>query len=333
MISAWKRVLLVAAVSAVALPGVPSDAGTQAELPPVQACTEPNATKTLFAENLRNGKIGYGLRPGKAKIPGPTIQITEGDCLAVTLVNETNKKLSMHAHGVKYTTESDGTRHSGSCVRPNSSRTYVFNAVLPTARPDGTLNPGSAGYWHYHDHCLEGHHGTAGIRKGLYGAIIVRRAGDPTPDRAPFVVTMNNLTINNRKAPKTPTFEANLGERVEFVVIGHGEFFHTFHLHGHSWIDNRTGTLAATDGGAGSATIIDNKTVGPADSFGFQVIAGENVGAGAWMYHCHVQSHSDTGMNGFFVVRTEGGQRTAQTRQILKAWRAQGAGSEGHDHG
>ena len=53
---------------------------------------------------------------------------------------------------------------------------------------------------------------------------------------------MLNLTINGRKAPRTPTFEANEGERVEFVVIGHGNFMHTFHLHGHRWVDGAVGT-------------------------------------------------------------------------------------------
>ncbi|MYZ16501.1 multicopper oxidase domain-containing protein, partial [Streptomyces sp. SID337] len=43
------------------------------------------------------------------------------------------------------------------------------------------------------------------------------------------------------------------------------------------------------------------------DSFGFQVIAGEGVGAGAWMYHCHVQSHSDMGMAGLFLVKKADG--------------------------
>jgi FtsP/CotA-like multicopper oxidase with cupredoxin domain len=49
------------------------------------------------------------------------------------------------------------------------------------------------------------------------------------------------------------------------------------------------------------------KITGPADSFGFQVIAGEHVGPGAWMYHCHVQSHSDMGMAGLFLVAKEDG--------------------------
>ncbi|MBR7678350.1 multicopper oxidase domain-containing protein, partial [Streptomyces daliensis] len=53
--------------------------------------------------------------------------------------------------------------------------------------------------------------------------------------------------------------------------------------------------------------VIDNKITGPADSFGFQVLAGEHVGPGKWMYHCHVQSHSDMGMAGLFIVTDENG--------------------------
>jgi hypothetical protein len=44
------------------------------------------------------------------------------------------------------------------------------------------------------------------------------------------------------------------------------------------------------------------KTLGPSETFGFQLIAGEEVGAGLWMLHCHVQKHSDEGMVTFFKV-------------------------------
>lgn len=227
--------------------------------------------------------------------------MTEGECLKVDLVNDTNRKVSMHAHGVAYTVLSDGTPLNDSCVEPGRSRTFFFFAPLPGTRPDGTIDPGSAGYWHYHDHCMGTPHGTGGINKGLFGALIVRRAGDPVPDREPFVVVMGpGSTINLKKAPRTPTFRAVLGERVEFVVIGHGDEFHTFHLHGHRWATTRNGLTASA---ADAAQIIDNRTVGPADSFGFQVIAGEHVGPGKWMYHCHVQFHSDAGMSGVFRVR------------------------------
>lgn len=68
--------------------------------------------------------------------------------------------------------------------------------------------------------------------------------------------------------------------------------------------------------------VVDNKITGPADSFGFQIIAGEHVGAGAWMYHCHVQSHSDTGMAGLFLAAKPDGTIPGTSRTIRRARRA-----------
>lgn len=296
---------------------VPTVAGPRVLAQPFQSCDDPTSSTSLYAEPMGKNRIGYGLTPKSASIPGPTIVMTEGDCKQITLVNDSKQSLSMHAHGVAYSVASDGTRLNKSCVKPGRSRTYVFSAPGPATRADGTLDPGTAGYWHYHDHCLGTPHGTGGINKGLFGALIVRRTGDPVPDKPPFVIVFKGTTINMQKAPKTPVFEANEGERVEFVVIGHGNLFHTFHLHGHRWVDNRTGLPT----GAENDRIIDNKTLGPADSFGFQVIAGEHVGPGAWMYHCHVQGHSDAGMSGIFMVKTPGGQMTQAARETMRTWK------------
>lgn len=291
--------------------------------PDGQACQDPTEAVTLFAENLGEGRIGYGLSRDSASIPGPTLTLTEGTCMQVTLVNDTNDRVGFHPHGVSYGFKSDGTPMSGSCVPSGESRSYIINARPPSTRADGTIEPGSAGYWHYHDHCRGTPHGTAGVRKGLFGAIVVRRPGDPVPDRPTNVLVMSGLQFNLKSAPKTPIIKANEGERIEFVVIGHGELFHTFHLHGHRWADTRTGFLASpTD----QTPVIDNKTVGPADSFGFQLVAGEGSGPGAWMYHCHVQSHSDAGMTGIFLVRTPDGKTTEASKRALKRWRQESRG-------
>ncbi|WP_164417638.1 multicopper oxidase domain-containing protein [Streptomyces salinarius] len=253
---------------------------------------------TLYMENLPNGEMGYGLEPGKATIPGPLIELTEGDTMHIEVVNNLNVAASLHVHGLDYDVASDGTAMNDSVVEPGGRRTYVWRTHEPGPNGDGTWDAGSAGYWHYHDHNVGTPHGTGGLKKGLYGPVIVRRKGDVLPDKQ-FTVVFNDMTINNKVHPDTPTFTAVRGERVEFVVITHGEFFHTFHVHGHRWVDNRTGIL---QGPRDVSRVIDNKTVGPADSFGFQVLAGDRVGAGNWMYHCHVQSHSDMGMAGIFRV-------------------------------
>ena len=298
---------------------------TIAQEPP-QSCNDPTELISLFANevNKKGTRVGYGLRSNRAKIPGPTIQMDEGACVQINLVNDSKQKVGLHFHGVDYTVLSDGTPHNKGCVAPGKARTYVVSAHAPAPRSDGTIDPGSAGYWHYHDHCNGTPHGTDGIRKGLFGGLIVRRAGDPTPARDPFVVVFNGRTINNRKAPRTPIFKANIGERIEFLVIGHGDLMHTFHLHGHRWADTRNGQLSGLDD---NSPIIDNKPLGPADSFGFSVIAGEHVGEGAWMYHCHVQGHSDAGMTGLLVVRGADGKMSPSTKAAVKRWkRLEGGG-------
>ena len=315
------RILIVMCVALAALAGsLPGRAQVPAPAAPgEQVCDAPDKSVSLFARRLKDGRIGYGRTPETVRVPGPTLTMQEGQCIEVTLANGADKKLSMHAHGVAYTVASDGTPLNSGCVAPGETKTYMFEAPLPATRADGTLDPGSAGYYHYHDHCMGTPHGTEGIQKGLYGAFIVRREGDPLPDRKPIVLVMNDISFNNRIAPRTPMPKVNLGERVEFVVIGHGELFHTFHLHGHRWADNRGGFLTGPDD---SSRIIDIKTVGPAESFGFQVIAGEHVGPGAWMYHCHVQSHSDLGMEGMFVVLDETGEVPKEARATIRRFRA-----------
>jgi FtsP/CotA-like multicopper oxidase with cupredoxin domain len=289
-------------------------------------CVTPTAHRTLYVEQLASGadgspRLGYGTTPTTASIPGPTIELTEGDCLAITVVNDvpastlaamrTDPSLplgvSLHVHGVKYTPSSDGTVHNQSFVPPGQSRTYVWYAAPRVTVANRVVSLGTAGYWWYHDHVVGTDHGTGGVGAGLFGAMVVRRPTDVRPDRT-FVVPMGpGVSFGLLRHPEVPEFVARVGERVEFVVIGLGDGFHTFHLHGHNWADNRTGMLVSA---ADETALIDNKTVGPADSFGFQVIAGEEVGPGSWMVHCHVQAHSDAGMMTFFRVEPAEGATT-----------------------
>jgi len=102
--------------------------------------------------------------------------------------------------------------------------------------------------------------------------------------------------------PMTPILRARLGERVRLRVISYGPEFHTFHLHGHLWLD-------------GSKTK-DTTTMGPAevyDAAEFYAGAGamspdERAGVGDWMYHCHVETHAVTGMWGLFRVLAKDGK-------------------------
>ncbi|MFE7625113.1 multicopper oxidase domain-containing protein [Streptomyces sp. NPDC057509] len=295
--------------------GVAAAAGvTSLSLPPSEAVATPYPLRRapaggvvrhirMYVEKLPDGRLGYGLEKGAATVPGPLIELNEGDTLHIEFVNTLDVPAGLHAHGVDYDIASDGTRMNHSTVEPGGTRTYTWRTHTPGPRRDGTWQPGSAGYWHYHDHAVGSDHGTGGIRKGLYGPLVVRRRGDILPDRT-ITIVFNDMSINNTPAGRSPDFEATLGDRLEVVMITHGDFYHTFHVHGHRWADNRTGLLTGPDD---PSRIVDTKIVGPADSFGFQVIAGEHVGAGAWMYHCHVQSHADRGMGGMLLIADRNG--------------------------
>lgn len=321
-----------------------------------EGCVTATKSLTMYAVQLPSTadgsvRLAYGRTPETASIPGPTIELIEGDCLALTLVNDipaptlealrddpltgdghTPLGVSAHPHGVKYRPDSDGIPDNrwrgGSYVPPGEARTFLWYAAPRTHAGKRTGSLGSAGYWWYHDHIGGTTHGTGGVGAGLFGALIVRRPGDLTPDRT-FVVGMgNDATMNLARYPDTdctgPATEVSnrcivgrAGDRVEFVVIGLGNDFHTFHLHGHNWAATRTGALADP---LDDTQLIDTKTIGPAESFGFQVIAGESVGTGSWMLHCHVQSHSDRGMSTFFHVTADGAPPTP-------------IGDDPHDHG
>jgi FtsP/CotA-like multicopper oxidase with cupredoxin domain len=311
-----KRMLLGGAAVATSLSVGPEAAGAHDSATPTPAEGEDLAQERariaraggevrrikMYAEKLRDGRMGYGFARGQATVPGPLIELNEGDTLYIEFVNTTDVTASLHVHGLDYEFANDGTMTSGSFVKPGGKRVYVWRTHTPGLREDGTYREGSAGYWHYHDHVVGTEHGTGGIHKGLYGPVIVRRAGDILPDKTYAIVF--NETMINQMEHAGPDFRATVGERVEFVMITHGDLYHTFHLHGHRWAHNRTGLLSGPDD---PSQIIDNRIVGPGDSFGFQVLAGEGVGPGAWMYHCHVQRHADHGMAGLFIVKGKDG--------------------------
>ncbi|GIG88143.1 multicopper oxidase domain-containing protein [Plantactinospora endophytica] len=326
-------------------------AARSAERP--EGCVTPDRRLNLYAVELPKDpvtnqvRLGYGLTPQTASYPGPTMEMIEGECLAITLHNQvpaaTLEQLrtdpahpigvSLHVHGVKYTQMSDGTTHSNSFVPPGGSRTYIW-----FAKPRTATSPGTAGYWWYHDHVVGGPHGTQGLRSGLFGGLVVRRQGDVRPDRTYVTAFGDRQTINLRRSAEADTCDpvnpvpgptcivAKIGERVEFIVIGLGDDMHTFHVHGHSWADTRTGVVEGTNRALiDSIPVIDNKTLGPGDTFGVQFVAGDSVGPGRWMLHCHMQFHSDLGMSTWMHVLDENGQMPPHAGNHAPAAPAKGA--------
>jgi FtsP/CotA-like multicopper oxidase with cupredoxin domain len=186
----------------------------------------------------------------------------------------------MHFHGVHYAFASDGSyipgfSGPGADVRPGKSFTYRLFAGAD-----------SAGVWPYHDHSPSMMDSIAG---GMYGALSILGRRERPPDRE-FVVFFESMggfmTIDGRAfIGNTPVFHARVGDLVQWDVLALGDDTHTFHVHGHRWLDHGTPT--------------DTRTVGPAESF---AIRWREERPGTWLYHCHVESHMADGMIGLYRV-------------------------------
>jgi len=246
--------------------------------------------KTKFdAYAYRPYSPGFAAPLGPATIPGPLLEADTGDAIVVNFRNKIDTPVTIHPHGVFYSQEMDGAykgRHTdpGGFVQKKQVFQYVWEA-----------RPGTEGVWLYHDH---GPMDPLPVHKGLFGPLIVRAAGAPRPTREfnvlfhafnPTVTgfSRNFACVNGRSyAGNTPTFESNVGDTVAFNVYAIDNDFHTFHIHGHRWTDE-------------TGTVVDNKTLGPGDSF---TAAFTEDNPGRWFYHCHVFSHLHEGMNGWYLV-------------------------------
>ncbi len=218
------------------------------------------------------------------RIPGPLLRARVGDRILVHFKNFDTvfkRSHSMHFHGVSYKPSSDGAYLPGFSgrdgeVKPGQTWTYVLRA-----------GPQSAGFWPYHDHSTSMHESLAG---GMYGGLSILGRRERAPDREFVVVfapTGDFQTINGHAfVGNTPVYSARVGQTVQWNVMAIGSEHHTFHVHGHRWLENGIPR--------------DTHTVGPAESFRFRY---REDAPGTWYYHCHVEDHMERGMIGVYQVR------------------------------
>jgi FtsP/CotA-like multicopper oxidase with cupredoxin domain len=118
------------------------------------------------------------LRPGDStdvyayngRVPGPTIELREGDSVIVHFRNALPEPSTIHWHGLMLPFVADGSPFHP--VPPGGRHDYVF-----------TIRRGTAGTYWYHPH--PDHRTGHQVAMGLYGAIIVRAADDPLPASLP----------------------------------------------------------------------------------------------------------------------------------------------------
>lgn len=196
----WLRGLpLICAV--VAIPWVsvesPADPAHRASARPTDNWPSPSTLQNISAKpgvvelSLTASPTRLELLPGKpteawaynGMVPGPTIELREGDLVTVHFTNKLAQPTTVHWHGLHLPVGSDGSPLHP--VLPGQSRDYVFRIPFDSA---GT-------YW-YHPH--PDMTSTEQVSRGLYGALIVRPAKDPLEGIAErlLVLSDNRFTAN-----------------------------------------------------------------------------------------------------------------------------------------
>lgn len=141
----------------------------------LSAAAEIKPTGRVREFQLVAKKAPWELVPGKTveaityngTVPGPTIRVTEGDTVKVTLKNELDQETTIHWHGLHIPNSMDGVPpFSQAPIKPGETFTYEFVAS-------------HAGTFMYHPHI----NSVEQIDNGLYGLLII----DPQqPDQPKF---------------------------------------------------------------------------------------------------------------------------------------------------
>jgi FtsP/CotA-like multicopper oxidase with cupredoxin domain len=213
------------------------------------------------------------------------IRVRVGDRVRVHFKNLDNLPRaahSMHFHGVHYAPSSDGAYvpgFSGRDANVKFGQSYTYRL---------TAGRDSVGVWPYRDHSPSM---DESIKGGMFGMLSILGPHERPPDREFEVVFspfgQDFMAIDRRAfVGNTPVFHATVGQAVQWDVMAMGSDFHTFHVHGHRWVD--PGNVPW-----------DTRTLGRAESFR---IRWREDNPGTWLYHCHVEDHMARRMIGIYHV-------------------------------
>jgi FtsP/CotA-like multicopper oxidase with cupredoxin domain len=228
-------------------------------------------------------------------ILGPVLRAEVGDTIVVHFWNRADGHYSVHPHGLRYTKDHEGAHYvpagAGARVAPGARFTYTWTADADSG--PGAGDPSSIVWW-YHSHVDE----PADVNLGLLGPLVVTARGRARPDATPidvdrelFVLMMifdeakgaehgQMHSINGALFGNLP-FEARLGERVRWYLLGMGneKDLHTAHWHGKTLTvgRRRTDVVELLPGSMATADMVADNP-------------------GTWLLHCHVADHLNAGM-------------------------------------
>ena len=220
-------------------------------------------------------------------MPGPTIEVTQGDRVRLVVENRLPELFAMHWHGFEIPIEMDGVPGlTQDPIAPGETFIYEF-----------TLDQHGTFFYHSHMAMQE--------MMGMIGLFIMhpREAYAPRVDRdfglifqewalrpnsnVPNTLEMdfNWFTINGRAGPATTPLLVRRGERVRIRMVNLGMDHHPIHLHGNTF------ETVATEGGR-----IPRAAWQPGNTVLVGVAQARDVEfeakyPGDWMLHCHLPHH------------------------------------------
>lgn len=296
----------------IAAPPSPWEKAEQEALPPgipekdYTPSVVPNGTKARYTVqdgvkifHLTAEPIEWEVVPGfhvhtwgyNGSVPGPVIEVAEGDKVRIYVTNTLPCATTIHWHGVLLPCGMDGAAGLTQPPIPPGD-TFLYEFFFP-----------KAGTFMYHPHFDMAQEGM-----GMTGMIVVHKR---EPDRAKrpdrdFVIMLHEwniavgtnrpntlkmdfdvLTMNGKVMPATEPLVAELGDT---VWIRYGNLsamdHHPIHLHGYSfksigsdggWVEDRSALLPETTVlvPVGSAKVIEFVADNPGD----------------WLFHCHMTHH------------------------------------------
>lgn len=220
-------------------------------------------------------------------VPGPTIEINEGDRVRIHFHNKLPEGTTVHWHGLEVPLKMDGAPFiSQPIVEPGGSFTYEFS-----------LNQNGTFFYHSHMPMQE--------MMGMIGLFIIhpKKANTPhchkdfglilqewallpnNPVPNTLAMEFNWLTINGKAGPATTPLIVKQGERVRIRMVNLGMDHHPMHIHGHQFFVTGTegGRIPQTAWYPGNTVL-----VGVAQA---RDVEFDAVYPGEWMLHCHLPHH------------------------------------------
>ena len=220
-------------------------------------------------------------------MPGPTIEVNQGDRVRLVVENRLPEMFSLHGHGLEVPLEMDGVPGVTQDPIPPGGR-FVYEFTL---HQHGTF------FYHSHFAMQE--------MMGMLGFFIIHpaRSYEPRVDRdfgvlfqewallpnntVPNSLSMefNWLTINGKAGPATTPMLVKQGERVRIRMVNLGMDHHPIHLHGNTF------ETVATEGGR-----IPQAAWQPGNTVLLGVAQARDVEfeakyVGDWLLHCHLPHH------------------------------------------